>query len=747
MRFSNSTFDPTNTFDAGIPGFVGSDGPGQVTSDNLLNPIFIGFATGVVDYSPAPGVIADFSNPNVSLGAVTAQFDDVVSLGELTKEQIDAGLTPGQITLSFDLTIGNGRGADFAVFENGFDFAGGTFAELAYVEVSSDGVNFARFPSISLNSQPVDSFGVIDSSEVFNLAGKHVNNAFVDDTTGELSGASFGTPFDLEDLKEDPLVINNLVDLNEINFVRLVDIPGSGDFLDAQGNPIFDPFPQSPGAGGFDLDAIGVINEADEDETLIGGLGGDSLVGGTGDDLLKGLFGQDTLIGSTGDDTLIGGFGQDGLIGGAGNDVLKGGISQDTLFGGEGDDTLKGNLGDDSLKGGQGNDVLKGGLGQDTLKGGQGNDVLKGGLGQDTFVLIAGEGTDTIVDFRNDLFELSGGLTFNDLVFSGNDIFFGNEVLATLIGFDTTTLTEVNFTTTPEVTLPQPAPDSFSTTFDFLPDNRLITFNGFEILVQSQRGSSDFDLLGTLPTEFEGSTPAFIIAEPEADFFVLSTGADGNIFTLPTTGGEAELITNIPLNFSASFRSEELDELFINRGTQPDGPFTGSQVERLLLSTGTIQTIVEDIPGASASVGFDSLGNLYTGIGSDPDDLRTGEIRRFLKEDVDQSIETGNPLNFDNDGEFVTQLLSATGLVFDEEGDLWVAGGNLSSDDQQGFIAEVNPNTGQLLRRIDPSDGNPDGGSQNFFQIGISDPFSCTIGATDFFDPNNTFFEIHACEG
>ncbi|MBG1262162.1 PEP-CTERM sorting domain-containing protein, partial [Nostoc commune] len=216
----------------------------------------------VKDYSPAPGVVPSFSNPAKALGAVTAQFDDVVSLGELTADQLNAGVAPGQITLGFDSIIRNGTGADFAVFENGFEFSGGTFAELAYVEVSTDGINFARFPSTSLTPNPVGSFGVVDSTDIFNLAGKHVNNG----------SDSFGTPFDLETLKTDSLVTSGLLNLNQINFVRLVDIPGRGDFLDVSGRPIFDPYPTSPGGGGFDLEAIGVINATQvlEPSTLFG---------------------------------------------------------------------------------------------------------------------------------------------------------------------------------------------------------------------------------------------------------------------------------------------------------------------------------------------------------------------------------------------------------------------------------------------------------------------------------------------
>lgn len=301
------------------------------------------------------------------------------------------------------------------------------------------------------------------------------------------------------------------------------------------------------------------------------------------------------------------------------------------------------------------------------------------------------------------------------------------------------------------VILPPPDADSFSTTFDFLPDDRLVIYTGFDVSIQDQLSSSDFDFLGTLPPGIAGGIdPAFIVTAPDASFFVLGTGANafpepfnGSIFTLPRTGGEAELIASIPLNFSASFRRGQTDELFVNRG---EGNFSGSEVERLLLPTGEIQTVIDDIPGASAGVGFDGFGNLYTGIGLDRGRQRTGEIRRFSSQDVDQSIQTGIPLDFDDDGEFVAQVLSATGLVFDEEGDLWVAGGNLSGNGQQGFIAEVNPQTGELIRRIDPSDGDPDSGPRNFFQIAISDPFSCTLGAADFFDPNNTFFKIDACQ-
>ncbi|QEF99238.1 hypothetical protein Mal15_33000 [Stieleria maiorica] len=183
------------------------------------------------------------------------------SLGDLDAAEIAAGVSPGFLTVLFPSGIGNGAGHDFAIFENGFAFGtnangtSGLFAEFAYVDVSTNGSDFARFPSISLNTGPLPggfgtNFSPFDVTNVYNLAGKHA--------------AGFGTPFDLDELQGDALVAAGLLDLDNIQYVRLVDIPGDGSFLDSQGNPIVDNWLTS-GSGGFDFRlgeglGVGVMN-------------------------------------------------------------------------------------------------------------------------------------------------------------------------------------------------------------------------------------------------------------------------------------------------------------------------------------------------------------------------------------------------------------------------------------------------------------------------------------------------------
>ena len=192
------------------------------------------------------------------------------------------------------------------------------------------------------------------------------------------------------------------------------------------------------------------------DLVILGTSGDDVLNGGAGSQQILGLGGDDVISGGSGDDDLDGGAGNDDIDGGSGNDMIWGGDGNDTIDGGSGNDTIAGGAGDDVISGGSGNDLLFGNDGDDILFGGSGNDTLRGGLGDDTmtggtgadiFVLAVGEGTDTITDFSvgRDLIGLADGLSFGVLTFSDGEIAADGEILAILVGVDTTSLTAGDF--------------------------------------------------------------------------------------------------------------------------------------------------------------------------------------------------------------------------------------------------------------------------------------------------------------
>ncbi|PSB22727.1 alkaline phosphatase, partial [filamentous cyanobacterium CCP2] len=126
-----------------------------------------------------------------------------------------------------------------------------------------------------------------------------------------------------------------------------------------------------------------------------------------------------------------------------GHDLIYGGAGNDRISGKSGNDQLYGEAGDDILVGDNGDDLLWGGLGNDTLMGNN----FSGGSGSNTFVLAAGEGTDTIIDFQvgRDRIALANELAFSDLSIgqsgSASLITFGEEILAKLNGVNASDLT------------------------------------------------------------------------------------------------------------------------------------------------------------------------------------------------------------------------------------------------------------------------------------------------------------------
>ena len=183
--------------------------------------------------------LASYGADSLALGKPGGTYD-VVSLGD-----------GGTATLTFESSIYNGEGPDFAVFENGFANAVNpdTWAlELGFVEVSSDGVNFFRFPAVTYvqTETQLGNAGSIVPAQLHNFASKY--------------GAFYGTPFDLDEVED-----NALLDKNKVTHVRIVDVVGNIDpeyaTKDSEGHIVNDPWPTAFASSGFDLDAVGVIHD------------------------------------------------------------------------------------------------------------------------------------------------------------------------------------------------------------------------------------------------------------------------------------------------------------------------------------------------------------------------------------------------------------------------------------------------------------------------------------------------------
>lgn len=166
------------------------------------------------------------------------------SLGPALKNGVVSLGDGGYLTLGFPALICDKDGPDLAVFENGFS---DSFLELATVEVSSNGVDFFTFPSVSETPDALQKgpFDTLQAVHLYNLAGKY--------------RAGFGTGFDLAELEGRPGL-----DIRSIRFVRVRDVVGSvlPEFArrDSRGNIINEPWPTPFESGGFDLDAIAALN-------------------------------------------------------------------------------------------------------------------------------------------------------------------------------------------------------------------------------------------------------------------------------------------------------------------------------------------------------------------------------------------------------------------------------------------------------------------------------------------------------
>lgn len=221
-------------------GAVGTEGCDAIDGHSSS---IVAWATGVSmvrgldDIAVPDGPHVIYGSESDAVGPIDFTTTTAVSLGD-----------GGSATVTFAHPIRNGEGPDFAVFENSFN---DYFLELGFVEVSTDGERFVRFPATSLTQTETQVVSEVDPTFINNLAGKY--------------RVGYGTPFDLEELRD-----STGINIDSIVYVRIVDVVGSINpqyaTYDAYGHIVNDPYPTSDPtgnwrSGGFDLTGVAVMYE------------------------------------------------------------------------------------------------------------------------------------------------------------------------------------------------------------------------------------------------------------------------------------------------------------------------------------------------------------------------------------------------------------------------------------------------------------------------------------------------------
>ncbi len=261
--------------------------------------------------------------------------------------------------------------------------------------------------------------------------------------------------------------------------------------------------------------------------------------------------------------------------------------------------------------------------------------------------------------------------------------------------------------------------------FDSLPDGRLITLSGSTVYLETAPSSGSFASAGNLVgADFPSFGAAFLRVSPDGTRFAVGNNGGSSfssfrvgIFTINGLAGDW-------------FAATHYDAAWIDnqRLAVTAGDF-GSPAFVTVLDTASSDplnpdnpTIITGIGGASSGIAFDNQGNLYTGngfVGAGPSG--TGAIKAFSSSLWETAYAGGPALNFETQGTLVVDILSASPLDFDAEGNLLVGGGDFSVSSETDYIAVVRAaaiastlggngpvNTGDpaQVRKLDPDSAN-----------------------------------------
>ena len=231
--------------ESGIPGIV----------DGEVNPAFVGWASACIDYSPAPGVAASWQTPEKTLGPVTGSNVDIASLGDWIKDEINQGARPRRDHTVFRHADRRRRRSRFRRIRERVRFR--RFGDLRGTRLRR---RLQRRRIRSSASRPSPSPTAWSAGTARSIRRTCTTSPA---STRTLTAVRSEPRSTWRNWRPTTPSWRATWTLNAVRYVRIVDIPGSGDFKDSLGNPIYDAW-VTWGSGGVDLEAVGVLNTVPE---------------------------------------------------------------------------------------------------------------------------------------------------------------------------------------------------------------------------------------------------------------------------------------------------------------------------------------------------------------------------------------------------------------------------------------------------------------------------------------------------
>ncbi len=197
--------------------------------------------------------------------------------------------------------------------------------------------------------------------------------------------------------------------------------------------------------------------------------------------------------------------------------------------------------------------------------------------------------------------------------------------------------------------------------FDVLGDGRIIATDGIWVYVETNCGSRSFSPLKNLGENYS----AYIRVSPSGNRVAVEKSGTVVIFDVQTP--DEEMVYSLGGGFDAEW--SDLVRLAI----------TGTSDGVIVLDTnnGDKKIAIANIGGLPGGVTFDRNQTLFCGNGGDRQvgGSQTGWIKAFSKTAWEQAIVSNTPIDFEQNGVLVADLLSCAYLGFDKYENMYVGGG------------------------------------------------------------------------